>query len=299
MGMIVPKTTATGRFRAAVLVAVVLAGAFFVYGGPREVSAQALPPALEAAISADIQGRGEEYAGECAVSQDPAEDRGKWCSETVLTGSTRATVRIGPTFAEYMRTLTFEWTGEIWSKVADVPDMPDPSGATTADFTVLRPDGTPLAGAVVTVSSATMSISGTTDEGGVARLDVSMVLATTPVGRDGLQRFTILVEANGYGRLSIVNQYFGGPGAGHGATVSEEDRVEDRICIPRAASVFHHECPDYEGTPGPPPTGAGHTSAVPDGGSQLHAAAVFGGIGVMVAVGLASWHLRRTGRREP
>ncbi|MCC6387432.1 MAG: hypothetical protein IT302_08625 [Dehalococcoidia bacterium] len=168
----------------------------------------------------------------------------------------------------------------------------------TADFTVLGPDGTPIAGAAVTVSSGTVSVSGTTSDDGVVRLDLSDVLAVAPVGEDGLQRFNLVVEADGYGSLSIVNEYFGGPGGSHGATLTDQPRVEDRICIPRAASVFHRECPDYQGTgtPGPPQTGTGRSSTVSAGGGQFRVGVVLGGAALLAAAGLASWLLRRTAR---
>lgn len=167
-----------------------------------------------------------------------------------------------------------------------------------ADFTVQGPDGTTIAGAAVTVSSGAVSVSGTTANDGVVRLDLSDVLAIAPVGQDGLQRFNVLVEADGYGRLSIVNEYFGGPGGSHGATLTDQPRVEDRICIPRAASVFHRECPDYQGagTPGPPQTGTGRSSTAPAGGVPFDVGAVLGGTALLGVAGLASWFLRRTAR---
>jgi hypothetical protein len=114
----------------------------------------------------------------------------------------------------------------------------------------------PIAGAEVTVLHGEKSASGVTDAAGVAEFDVGDILEFVELGPDGLQRFDILVEADGFGATTILNENFG-PGGSIGVSLVESSRTIDRICTPRAASVFYPQCPDYQGTPGPPGTGSG------------------------------------------
>jgi hypothetical protein len=113
---------------------------------------------------------------------------------------------------------------------------------------------TPVPNAAVSVSGAAATVSGLTSSEGEVVLEISQVLGELAVGPDGLFRVDITVNAEGFGRTTILNQYYAGPGTSVGVTLSEENRIEDRICIPRAASVFYTAC---QQTPAAPSSGTG------------------------------------------
>lgn len=112
--------------REAIVIAVLVAAPVLMLGPARSASAQEVPAGLGIAIRAYLASKNWDYAGECALSQDPDTHMGMWCSETSLVDDDRATVRIGPTFSEYMQTLNFEYRNDAWILVADATGDPGP-----------------------------------------------------------------------------------------------------------------------------------------------------------------------------
>lgn len=85
------------------------------------MNAQEIPADLQAAIETNITDRGYTYAGDCDETTID-DDTGKWCSSIFSMTEDRVVVRIGVTFAEFLRRVTFEKQGATWVVVSDVSE---------------------------------------------------------------------------------------------------------------------------------------------------------------------------------
>jgi hypothetical protein len=68
-----------------------------------------------------VEQRGQAYAGACEETESP-DDSGLWCSKVVERSDTRAVVNFGPTFSEFVVTVTFERIDGLWQVVAETQE---------------------------------------------------------------------------------------------------------------------------------------------------------------------------------
>lgn len=120
--------TTTHRLIVPVVMALAAAAAGALVFGGAAAAQQDLPPGLEDAIRANVEARGEEYAGDCQEAT-LEEDVGKWCSHVQLLDG-QAIVSLGPTFSEFVAEVIFTeqdgtWTGRENGRLDGPPTVPD------------------------------------------------------------------------------------------------------------------------------------------------------------------------------
>lgn len=92
---------------------------------PAATPSQVPVASIEDAIEAYLALENIEYAGECATT-DYETDIGKYCSTVTENNGDTATAIIGPTYSEYVATLTLTRTGGGWAVTDAVPiEYPD------------------------------------------------------------------------------------------------------------------------------------------------------------------------------
>lgn len=142
---------------------------------------------------------------------------------TVTAPATSPTVPPGPSYsanATATQTPTVKPVGDVTGLIEDAKS------------------NAPVVGAKVQLSTGQSAVSGLD---GTYRIPDDGRLASLPVGSDGVRRFTVTVEANGYGSSTLRNWMYS-PGATYGAALTDQAVDRDLLCVPRALKSFHPEC---------------------------------------------------------
>ena len=109
---------------------VVGAIALLPMGSAAQVQPDQVPAGLEAAIEAEIESRGETYAGLCEAIEQ-SEHVGEWCAFVLSLSETEAEVTFGAVLSDELEEATFVQSGGDWTPQSETPKTATPTPTTT------------------------------------------------------------------------------------------------------------------------------------------------------------------------
>jgi hypothetical protein len=136
------------RFRATILALVgtaVLALIALPGLASADVPSNQVPEGLKAAITAEIEGGGHQYAGFCAEI-DQAASYGKYCAFVLELTRDSARVSFGPVASNDLEFLTFHRVGEAWTTAQPAPGPQVPADLLAAIRAKIEAEGRQFAG---------------------------------------------------------------------------------------------------------------------------------------------------------